>query len=154
MIRKNDETDTDGRTFPELPCACASLRRAARAVTQLYDEALRPAGLRVTQFTLLHVLAETGDISQGRIGQLLALDSTTLSRTLRLVESLGWITSAPGEDRRRRHYQLTVAGRRKLTEAMPCWQQAQGRLRAMMRDADWAGLFHVSDLASAAAKKA
>jgi len=68
------------------------MRRAARAVTQLYDAALRPSGLRITQFTLLQVLATAGaPVTQGALGDFLAVDSTTLSRTLRPLERAKWI---------------------------------------------------------------
>src|SRR5712691_10551422 len=69
--------------LPVLDCACASLRRAARAVTQAYDAALQGTGLRATQFTLLQALERTGTTPQMALGELLALDPTTLSRTLR-----------------------------------------------------------------------
>lgn len=75
-------------TIP-LPCMCASFRRAARSLTQLYDDALRPLGLRATQFTVLQVLALSGEISQGELGRRLVLDSTTLTRTLRLLRAQG-----------------------------------------------------------------
>ena len=80
-------------TLYDLPCMCASLRRAARAVTQRYDEALRPAGIRLTQFTLLQMLSLTGPLTQGALSEQLAMDSTTLSRTLKPVEKAGWIRS-------------------------------------------------------------
>ena len=83
-----------------LPCMCASFRRAARALTHVYDEALRPQGLRATQFTILQALSLTGEISQGDLGDLLVLDSTTLTRTLRLMRTRGWIKERPGKDRR------------------------------------------------------
>jgi DNA-binding MarR family transcriptional regulator len=101
--------------LPDLPCACAGLRRASRAVTQLYDAALRPFGLRVTQFTLLQFLA-TADrpLPQGVVGQLLVVDSTTLSRTLRPLETAGWIRRVSGADARERCLELAPAGRRLL----------------------------------------
>ncbi|MBZ5564919.1 MAG: MarR family winged helix-turn-helix transcriptional regulator [Acidobacteriia bacterium] len=117
-----------------LPCACANLRRAARAVTQLYDEGLRGSGLRTTQFTLLQVLAITRRITQGRLGDLLSLDSTTLTRTLRPLVGKGWVRSAAGKDRRERLYQLTPAGRRELERARPAWARAQERLRKVLGD--------------------
>ena len=69
-------------SLPDLPCLCASLRRASRALTQLYDEALRPLRLRGSQFTILQALLLVGEVSQGELGQMLAMDSTTLTRTL------------------------------------------------------------------------
>ena len=63
-------------SLPSLPCACASLRRAARAVTRSYEGALRPTGLKATQFTLLQTLELTGPSPQVALGDMLALDST------------------------------------------------------------------------------
>ena len=126
--------------LPVLPCACASLRRAARAVSQLYDDELRPTGLNTAQFTLLTALASGGPVTQGRLGWLLAIDSTTLSRTLRPLEAKGWIGRASGEDRRERRIDLTVAGRRLLAAATPAWERAQGRLRARLGARKWVAL--------------
>lgn len=129
---------TDGSLIPRLPCACASLRRASRAVTQLYERHLRDSGLRITQFTLLQALALAGELTQGALGDALAIDSTTLSRTLRPLELAGWVRSRPGEDdRRERHWKLTAAGRRKLDAAIPAWRAAQLELRKRVGDAGW-----------------
>lgn len=126
---------------PLLPCACASLRRAARAVSQLYDEALRPTGLRITQFTLLQFLARTGEpITQGMLGDRLALDSTTLSRTLTPLQRAGWIRSRRATDGRERHLTLAAAGRRILERATPAWERAQRRLHRGLGPADWTAL--------------
>lgn len=138
--------------IPALPCACATLRRASRAVTQLYDEALRPAGLRVTQFTLLQVLARIGETTQGDLGEILALDSTTLSRTLSLLEQQGWIRSAPGVDRRQRRLRLTPKGRSKLERAASGWNAVQQRLRASLGETQWEDLFQRLDQVTGAAQ--
>jgi DNA-binding MarR family transcriptional regulator len=82
-------------TLPVLPCACASLRRAARATSHFYEEALRLAGLRITQFTVMQVLSLVGDINQGRLGKILAMDSTSLTRTLAILGREGWGDEAP-----------------------------------------------------------
>ena len=120
-----------------LPCACANLRRSSRAVTQLYDQELRGSGLQVTQFTLLQALELTGNLTQGHLGELLSLDSTTLTRTLRPLLGKGWVRSLPGEDRRERHFQLTPAGRRQLEHARPSWERAQQRLQKALGATDW-----------------
>src|SRR5215471_2362399 len=112
---------THGVPPGSLGCACADLRRATRAVTQLYDEALRDQGLRATQFTLLQALARFSSVTQGTLSEFLATDSTTLSRTLRPLESKRWIRSFPGGDRRERHVELTPAGHRVLERATPAW---------------------------------
>ncbi len=138
----------DQASVPPLPCACASLRRAARAVTQLYDGELRSTGLNTSQFTLLHALALTGPIGQGELGRLLALDSSTLSRTLKPLEAQGWIRRELGTDRRERHLVVTRIGQSRVEAAMPAWQRAQGRLRAQLGHECWKGL--ASDLATVA----
>ena len=86
--------------LPELPCACANLRRAARAVTRMYNQELQPSELELTQFTLLMTLDLTGEITQKALGNLLAMDSTTLTRTLSFLVDHGWIGAKQGEDRR------------------------------------------------------
>jgi hypothetical protein len=59
---------------PPLPCLCANIRRASRAITQRYEEALRPVGLTITQFTILQAVSLLGDITQRRLGEILAMD--------------------------------------------------------------------------------
>jgi DNA-binding MarR family transcriptional regulator len=121
----------------QLPCMCASFRRAARALTQVYDDALRPLGLRATQFTILQALSLTGEISQGDLGDLLLLDSTTLTRTLRLMRARGWIEQHRGKDRREQRLQLSPAGRRQFKRASVAWQELQIRLRSRVGTANW-----------------
>ncbi|MGA7907841.1 MAG: MarR family transcriptional regulator [Candidatus Sulfotelmatobacter sp.] len=120
-----------------LPCMCASFRRTARALTQVYDDALRPLGLRATQFTILQALALTGEISQGELGDLLVLDSTTLTRTLRLMRARGWIEERPGTDRRERWLQLSAAGRRQFKRASGPWKELQTQLRSRAGADSW-----------------
>ena len=121
-------------SLPSLPCMCATLRRASRALTQLYDEALRPLGLRATQFTVLQALSLAGEVSQRDLGQLLAMDSTTLTRTLEIMGGHGWIAKRHGEDRREWRMRLSKSGQAQLTRALPYWQKVQGRLRAQLGD--------------------
>jgi len=127
-----------------LPCLCASFRRASRALTQLYDEALRPAGLRITQFTVLQALSLAGEISQGELGRMLVTDSTTLTRTLRLLADEGWIHERRGTDRRQRWLSLSSAGRRKFALAAPRWRDVQARLAARFGSKRWRQLMQVS----------
>lgn len=139
----------DGNTeLPPLPCACASLRRAARAVSQLYDDEMRATGLRVTQFTLLQSLMRGGALMQSEIANLLAIDSTTLSRTLRPLERAGWIRAKAGDDKRARHWVITTSGQRQLARAQPAWEAAQRRLRARLGGERWNAL--LSELAGIA----
>jgi len=138
---------------PALPCACATLRRAARAVTQLYNTSLRETGLEVTQFTFLQFLALAGETTQAGMAAALAIDSTTLSRSIRPLEKNGWILGRPGLDRRQRFLWLTAAGRRVLELATPDWRRAQEELRRALGDPGWNLLQLSADLAAAAASR-
>ena len=128
---------SSGPSLPVLPCACANLRRASRAVSQIYDEQVRRAGLTIGQFTLLQVLVRAGELTQGSLGQILVLDSTTLTRTLRPLEREGWIRRKPGRDRRERRIVLTKAGRARYRRALPGWNRAQKAIRARLGPKRW-----------------
>ena len=125
------------RALPVLPCACANLRRAARAVTRVYNRELRPTGLELTQVTLLMALEMTGETTQGKLGKVLALDSTSLTRMLRLLIERRWISEKRGSDRRQRLLRLTPSGEEKLRKAWPYWERAQLRLRKGMGEQTW-----------------
>src|SRR5277367_6865891 len=88
--------------LPDLLCMCGTFRRAARALTQLYDDVLRTVGLRATQLTILQVLARAGEVSQGQLGDMLAMDSTSLTRTLAIMNRQGWLAQRRGKDKRER----------------------------------------------------
>jgi DNA-binding MarR family transcriptional regulator len=115
-------------------CACNHLRRAARAVTQLYDDTLRPTGLRATQFTLLTALRIQGPISLNRLAEQLVMDRTTLTRNLRPLEKKELVRIEAGRDRRTREASLTKRGHQALVEAFPLWRRAQARVAGGLGD--------------------
>jgi DNA-binding MarR family transcriptional regulator len=133
------------RATPMLPCTCANLRRAARAVTRLYNRELQAEGIEVTQFTLLMALNQVGEIAQGELGEILALDSTSLTRMLKLLKEHGWVQSREGKDRRLRVFCLTRSGKQKFQRALPHWKRAQERLRAGMGEKPTGGLLELLD---------
>jgi DNA-binding MarR family transcriptional regulator len=122
----------------KLPCLCANVRRAGRAILRLYDEALRPSGVRSTQFTLLQTLNIAPGISQKRLAGLLEFDSTTLTRTLAPLRRKGWVRAEAGTDRRELRLSLTAKGLEEYKRVVPYWQAAQRRLRRELGDANWA----------------
>ena len=134
-----------------LPCACATLRRASRALSQGYEEALRPVGLRATQFTILQALDLAREVTQRRLGQILALDSTTLTRTLRIMTRAGWIAERRGTDRRERLLSLSEEGRSVFDAARPHWEGAQAEMRQRLGEALWNEIFSVADKVTASA---
>lgn len=139
------EARRDGRpAVVPLPCASANLRRAARIVSQLYEHHMQEAGLKGTQFTLLQALTIAGNITQGKLGEVLGLDSTTLTRTLGLLRKKRWIQATPGEDRRELRLSLTEDGKRKYQRALPYWKSAQKELRRLLGEKGWQQLMQTT----------
>jgi DNA-binding MarR family transcriptional regulator len=118
-------------------CTGFGVRKAARALSRIYDEALAPTGLRGTQFNLLVALSIAGQAPLLRLADELGLDRTTLTRNLGPLERDGLVESAPGSDRRVRLLRLTDGGRRALTAAMPRWEAAQHRVVGALGKTRW-----------------
>lgn len=108
-------------------CACYNLRRAARAVTLVFDEYLDEAGLKATQFTILAVLSYTKDAPQTvtSLAESLVLEQSSLSRNLAVLERKGFVKLQPGSDRRERIAVLTLSGKNALAKGFPAWRKAQ-----------------------------
>jgi DNA-binding MarR family transcriptional regulator len=106
-------------------CHCLAARKNARAITRLYEQKLRPHGLRATQFSILAALALMGPARISRLADVLGLERTTLTRSAALLEQNGWLGTASARDAREHPLRLTPAGRRKLEAAFPAWKEAQ-----------------------------
>jgi DNA-binding MarR family transcriptional regulator len=124
---------------------CANLRRASRAITQSYEDVLRPFGLSSSQLTILQVLERAGDLNQRQLGDVLVMDSTTLSRTLDIMIRHGWIAKRRGRDRRERLLTLVRTGREKLRRALPAWETAQSRVQRRLGADRWNELQQLSN---------
>jgi DNA-binding MarR family transcriptional regulator len=135
-------------TLPQLPCLCATLRRAARALTRAYDDTLRPLGLTATQFSILQVLSRAGEVTQGRLGGMLAMDSTTLTRTLEIMVRQGWVQRRRGADRREWRLSLAAGGEAQLELGTPPWEGIQALLAGKLGGAGWNKLFKLSNEAT------
>lgn len=125
-------------------CACTKLRRSARIVTGLYDEALAPCGLTVAQFALLRNLKRAGPCSLTAFGDATGYDRTTLNRTLRPLEEAGYVASVPGADRRARLVAITDKAENAISAAEPYWRAAQARIDDALGP-DRAALFSILD---------
>jgi DNA-binding MarR family transcriptional regulator len=119
-------------------CVCNTLRMATRVVTQLYDDVLRPSGLRVTQFSILAAIARRGEANLRQLEDILAIDQTTLTRSLALLERDGITERVPNPDGRIKALRLTVKGRRILAAARPLWLRAQDRVLRELGPTAWA----------------
>jgi DNA-binding MarR family transcriptional regulator len=118
-------------------CTAFNLRKALRAVTHFYEQALGPAGLRDTQLSLLVALVLGGAMPVARLAATLGLDRTTLTRNLRPLQRQGLVRTVPGPDRRVRLVWLTDAGREALDLALPAWEKAHRRVVAALGKQRW-----------------
>ncbi len=119
-------------------CVCNTLRMVTRAVTQLYDEALRPSGLRATQFSILATVARSDEANLKQLGDALVIDQTTLTRSLTLLERDGLLERASHPDGRIKPMRLTAKGGRALEVARPLWAQAQQKVLREIGTKAWA----------------
>ena len=133
------------------PCLCESLRRAARATTRMYDEALRPVDLRLSQFSLLAALTRSDEARVRDLADSLVLEDSTLTRNLKPLVERGLLTVRPGTDRREKLVSLTTAGRTLLAKAAPLWRATQTQLHERLPGATWDTAFRVLPKITAAA---
>lgn len=119
-------------------CACFNLRRATRAITQVYDRTLAPSGLRATQLSLLVALTKTGGIPFTRLAAMLGMDRTTLTRNVTPLQRDGLVTQRHGSDRRVKLLTITPRGSRTLAAAIPLWEAAQVQVISGIGAGRWA----------------
>lgn len=120
---------SDHAIFETTRCLCLAVRRASRAISREFDQALRVHGLRATQFTLLSALHLGGPRSMGDLAEMLSADRTTLTRNLAVAEQHGWVTlRTDRNDARSRIAAITAKGSRTLETALPIWRKTQQRL--------------------------
>jgi DNA-binding MarR family transcriptional regulator len=113
-------------------CNCYSLRRATRKVTQLYDQALAPLDLRVTQLSLLREVDRHGPIALNPLAAAMVMDRTTLGHNLRPLLQRGLVRLVVGHDRRSREVSLTAKGRALLARGWKRWRAAQAAFEARL----------------------
>jgi DNA-binding MarR family transcriptional regulator len=142
----------NGKSLPDLDCACATVRRAARLLTQLYSHEMG-SEIEPAQFALLSALSLHPGAKQAGLGRALGLDKTTMSRNLSVMKKNGWIEAGVAGDRRERGYRITAAGEKILAAAKPGWARAQQKLRAALEPGDWDQMFEVFGRVAEAALK-
>jgi len=121
------ERAANDTTFHEIgrDCIGGRLRLLNRVVTNLYDDALRPLGVKVSQMNILIAAARLGTAEPAQVCRILQLDLSTLSRNLERMRTRGWIETVPDPDGRAHPFRVTDRGRELLQKAYPAWQQAQ-----------------------------
>jgi len=123
-------------------CTCFNLRKTTRAVTQLFDEALKPCGLYATQFTLLTAISSKDNVTITELSKALVMDRTTLTRNLNPLQKNGWVDVVPGADKRTRTLSLTRSGRKLLKDAIPYWHQVQSQVVKALGKGKWEELLN------------
>ncbi len=121
-------------------CVCYRLRRAARVAAKAYDNALKPSGLRNTQFTLLDSLNRLGETSIGDLADVLAIDGTTLTRNLEILVRRGLVENIVADDARVRYVRITKLGKQTYKEALPLWRKAQRQALNALEPKRWTGM--------------
>ena len=115
-------------------CIANKVRLLNRAVTAIYDEALRPHGVKIGQMTVLVTVSKMGSASPGAVGRMLHMEKSTLSRNVDRMRARGWLEALPTEDGRTTELRVTARGRRLLREVHPAWTRAQRRAGEMLGD--------------------
>ena len=118
-------------------CTCFNLRKTTRAVTQLFDEALKPCGLYATQFTLLAAISSKKNVPITELSRALIMDRTTLTRNLNPLQKNGWVAVVPGEDKRTRILSLTSSGKKVLKQAQVHWERVQNEVVKTLGISNW-----------------
>ena len=122
-----DQTTTSSIDTIAKTCIAVRLRLLNRVVTNFYDDALRPLGLKVSQLNVLIVAAKLGLARPAQVCDILHLDPSTLSRNVERMRAKGWLEVVPAEDARTQPFRLTAQGRRLVERAVPAWEQAQSQ---------------------------
>lgn len=115
-------------------CIAGRLRLLNRVVTNLYDDALRPFGVKLSQGNVLAVIAKLGVARPAEVCDILELDTSTLSRTVERMVANGWLEILPDDDGRSHPFRLTVEGKRLMEKAIPAWEKAQAEAKKLLGD--------------------
>jgi len=112
-------------------CIAVRLRTLNRVITNIYDNALRPLDLKVSQMNIL-AAATTGTVRPLEVCEYLQLDVSTLSRNVDRMKARGWLEVVPDKDGRAQPFRLTPQGRKLLEKAVPAWRGAQQQVKKVL----------------------
>jgi DNA-binding MarR family transcriptional regulator len=133
---KNKDADAIDRMARS--CIASRLRLVNRGITNLYDTALRPLGVKVSQLNILTMVAKVGVARPEQVCEYLQLDSSTLSRNVERMRARGWLEIVAAEDGRLQPFRLTSEGKQLLADALPAWERAQGQAMRLLGSAGFA----------------
>jgi len=113
-------------------CLAGRLRMLNRVVTNIYDDAFRPLGVKVSQLSILVAAAKLGLARPAEVCQILQLDTSTLSRNVERMRARGWLEAVDDEDGRAQPFRLSSEGRKLLEQARPAWEAAQKKVKKLL----------------------
>lgn len=137
MPKSRIRQSTAPQSFHLPECICGSLRQASRAITHFYDQRLRPAGLTAMQFQILMTIRTLTQATSKELVTVLTIDQTTLTRSLALLVSHGWLKAGPRADRRSKAFELTSEGVAVVERALPLWTEVQNSALDKLEESDW-----------------
>ena len=126
-------------------CIAARVRLINRVISGLYDEAMRPHGLRISQGNILVVVAHRGKARPAEICRMLRIDKSTLSRDVELMKKQGWLESEPPGGGRNQTLRVTPQGSTLLEAALPAWESAQGKAKELLGELGVAQLDQIAE---------
>jgi len=127
-------------------CIANKVRLLNRAVTAVYDEALRPHQLKISQMSVLVTVAKMGHASAAAVGRRLHMEKSTVSRNVERMRARGWLEAIATEDGRTSELRVTARGKRLLRDVHPAWSRAQERAAEMLGGQGVHGITRTVDL--------
>ena len=138
MASKKQKIDTMlDQSMSAGTCTCGELRKAARAITLLYDNAFKSSGLLSTQFNVLQAIYNVHSMRISDLANKLGMDRTTLTRNLSVLEREGFIEISQGKDHRTRIVTATQKGRSAVAKAILLWNEVQHKVKQEMGENSW-----------------
>jgi DNA-binding MarR family transcriptional regulator len=131
IVKQNTTINIFAKTLGQ-ECVAMRIRTISRVVSRIYDEALRPHGIKATQLSVLAVVSILGQAEPNEICRMLHLEASTLSRNMSRMRTKGWLRVSPRKDKRAHRLKLTPRGNRILMEAFPAWREAQGKVISLL----------------------
>jgi len=128
---KNDTLTKTVETIAS-ECLAVRIRLLNRTVTNIFDDAFRPLGVKVSQLNVLMVVAKYGPISPGDVARRLNMEKSTLSRNVDRMRTHAWLEVSEGDSGHKQVLQIGPAGRKLIEKALPCWKKAQAQTEALL----------------------
>ena len=143
-MQKDNKAKSCARAMGQ-ECIAMRIRLISRAISRIYDETLRPHGLKGSQISILAVVSGLGQAEPAKVCRILHLDASTLSRNVTRMRTNGWLKASPRGDRRSHRIELTPEGERILVDAFPAWNAAQEKVSRILGEDNTAAIRRLAE---------